>query len=123
MGPADDVGEFFHKLGELGYHPLLAKARGWVCYELVDDGRVDPWLIAVDHGAIAVTHHEGPAECTARVGRALFMRICRGEVKQVVAVLRGAMEPAGDIELLQAIGRVLPMCGHDRQPQNDAGGS
>lgn len=123
MDPADDVEEFFRGLCDLKYHPLLARARGWVRYELVEDGRIDPWLIAVNEGAIAVTHSDGPAECTARVGRALFMRICRGEVKQVVAVLRGAMEPGGDIELLQAIGRALPMCAQGRQPQGSAGES
>jgi hypothetical protein len=114
---ADTVTEFFNELGGRGHEPLLAKVRGWVRFELTEPDRIDRWLVALDRGAIAVSHSDGPAECTARVDRALFERLCRGEENAIAAVLRGAMLCIGDVELLLALGRLIPAAPDGRQPQ------
>jgi putative sterol carrier protein len=112
---SDAVVEFFQELGRRGHEPLLAKATGSARFDLVDGGRTDRWLVAVDKGDIAVSHEDGPAECTVRADRALFGRLCRGEDNAMAAVLRGAMVCTGDVELLFAIQRIFPGPPRDRQ--------
>jgi hypothetical protein len=117
MEPTDDVTKFFQELGGRDREPLLAKARGWVRFELLEPDRVDRWLVAIDRGAIAVSHSDGPAECTTRLDRALFGRLCRGEVNMIAAVFRGAVVCIGDVELLIDVARLFPAFAPDRQPQ------
>lgn len=117
MEPTDDVVEFFQELGGRDREPLLAKVRGWVRFELLEPDRIDRWLVAVDEGAIAVSHSGGPAECTARLDRALFGRLCRGEGNMIAALLRGALVCIGDVGLLIAIARLFPAFPRERQPQ------
>ena len=45
---SDDVVRFFEELGRRGHEPLLAKVTGRVRFDLVDGGRTDRWLVAVD---------------------------------------------------------------------------
>jgi putative sterol carrier protein len=123
MDPTDEVAEFFRELGERGYEPLLAKVRGWVRFELEESGQIDQWLVAVDAGVIAVSHTGGPAECTARLDRGLFIRLCRGEGNAIAAVLRGEAVASGDIQLLLAMARLFPALPIARQPQSSMGGS
>ena len=117
MEPTDDVTEFFKELSGRDREPLLAKARGWVRFELVESDRIDRWLVAIDRGAIAVSHSDGPAECTARLDRALFGQLCRGEANMIAAVFRGAVVCTGDVKLLIAIARLFPAFAPERQPQ------
>jgi predicted lipid carrier protein YhbT len=121
MEPTDSIVEFLQELGGRGHVPLLAKARGWVRLELVDADRTDHWLIAVDNGTVAVSHHDGPAECVVRGDRALFGRLFNGEENAISAVLRGALMCTGDAELLLAIGRLLPAPPRERErrPQSE----
>jgi len=105
---SDDVVEFFEELGRRRHEPLLAKVRGRVRFDLVDGGRTDRWLVAVDKGDIVVSQQDGLAECTIRAERALFERLCRGEENAMAAVLRGALVCSGDVELLYAIQRLFP---------------
>jgi hypothetical protein len=123
MEPTDDVVEFFQELSGREHEPLLAKARGWVRFELVEPDRIDRWLVAVDKGAVAVSHSDGPAECTARLDRALFGRLSRGEGNAIAAVLRGAVVCTGDVELLLAVARIFPGGPRQRQLQDSVGGS
>jgi len=113
----DDATEFFRELGGRAREPLLAKARGWVRFELLEPDGVDRWLVAIDRGAIAVSHSDGPAECTARLDRALFGQLCRGEANMIAAVFRGAVVCIGDVQLLIEIARLFPAFPADRQPQ------
>ncbi len=103
-----DAVEFLKKLGERGHEPLWAKVSGRARFELVDGSRVDRWLVAVDNGDVAVAHKGGEADCTVRAERALWDRLCRGEDNVMAAMLRGALQCAGDVELLYALQRVFP---------------
>src|SRR5688572_10228101 len=79
MEPADGVPEFFEELAQREHEPLLAKVAGLVRFDLVEGGRPDRWLVAVDKGDTTVWHKGGPADCAIRADRALFERLCRGE--------------------------------------------
>jgi putative sterol carrier protein len=105
---SDAVVDFFRELGQRGHEPLLAKVTGRARFDLVDDGRSDRWLVAVDKGDTTVSHQGGPAECAIQAERALFERLCRGEENAMAAVLRGALVCTGDVELLFAIQRIFP---------------
>jgi putative sterol carrier protein len=120
---SDDVVEFFEELGRRGHEPLLAKVAGRVRFDLVDGGRTDRWLVAVDKGDITVRHEGGQADCAIRAERALFERLCRGEENVMAAVLRGALVCTGDVELLFAIQRIVPGPPRERQPQDSMRGS
>ena len=92
-------------------------------FDLVDAGRPDRWLVAVDKGDTTVLHKGGPADCTVRADRALFERLCRGEENAMAAVLRGALVCTGDVELLYAIQRILPGPPRQRPAMRGAEGS
>jgi putative sterol carrier protein len=120
---SDDVVEFFEELGRRGHEPLLAKVTGRVRFDLVDGGRPDRWLVALDKGDTVVSHQGGRAECTIRAERALFERLCRGEENAMAAVLRGALVCTGDVELLYAIQRIFPGPPRQRPATGGAEGS
>jgi putative sterol carrier protein len=109
--------EFFEELGQREHEPLLGKVTGRVRFDLVESGRPDRWLLAVDKGHTAVWHTGGPADCTIQADRSLFERLCRGEENAMAAVLRGALVCSGDVELLFAIQRIFPGPPRQRQPQ------
>jgi predicted lipid carrier protein YhbT len=123
MEPADGIVEFFGQLGRREREPLLAKVTGRVRFDLVEAGRPDRWLVAVDKGDITVWHKGGLADCTIRADRTLFERLCHGEENAIAAVLRGALVCGGDVELLFAIQRIFPGPPRDRQPQGSVRGS
>jgi putative sterol carrier protein len=120
---SDDVVGFFEELGRGGHEPLLAKVTGRVGLDLVDGGRTDRWLVAVDKGEITVRHEGGQADCTIRAERALFERLCRGEENAMAAVLRGALVCTGDVELLYAIQRIFPGPPRERPARRGAEGA
>lgn len=120
---SDDVVEFFEELGRRGHEPLLAKVTGRARFDLVDGGRTDRWLVAVDKGDITVRHEGGQADCAIRAERALFERLCRGEENAMAAVLRGALVCTGDVELLYAIQRIFPGPPRERPAMRGAEGS
>ena len=123
MEAANGVVEFFEELGRREHEPLLTKVSGRVRFDLVNAGRPDRWLVAVDKGDTTVLHKGGPADCTVRADRALFERLCRGEENAMAAVLRGALVCSGDVELLFAIQRIFPGPPRERQPQSSVRGS
>jgi predicted lipid carrier protein YhbT len=119
---ADGISNFFKELDGREHEPLLAKVTGTVRFDLTEGGRTDRWLVAVNKGAIAVSHQGGAADCVIRADRALFGRLCRGEENAMAAVLRGALVCSGDVELLFAIQRLVPGPPRERQRLSSVGG-
>jgi predicted lipid carrier protein YhbT len=105
---SDGAVEFLRQLGRRGHESRWAKVSGRARLELTDGKRTDRWLIAIDHGAVTVSHAGGQADCTIRAERDLFDQLCRGEANALAAMLRGALLCTGDVELLYAIQRVFP---------------
>ena len=105
---SDGAVGFLRGLGRLGHEPRWAKVSGRARLELRDRERADRWLIAIDHGAVTVSHAGGQADCTISAERELFDRLCRGEANALTAMLRGELVCTGDVDLLYAIQRVFP---------------
>src|SRR5678810_407384 len=93
---SDDVVEFFEELGRRGHEPLLAKVTGRVRFDLVDGGRTDRWLVAVDRGDTVVSHQDGRAECTIRVGRGSPAE-CASTWRKAAVPSDGGWPPTGAI--------------------------
>ena len=100
--------EFFDGLAQRGHEPLLERATGTVRFDLVENGRDERWLVAVDKGDIVVSHRDGTADCTLRASRRLFEGVATGEVNAMAAVMRGAIQVDGDWHLLVLFQRVFP---------------
>lgn len=99
---------FFEGLGQRAREPALAKVSGRVRFDLVDGAHTDAWLVEVDHGDLRVERSAGAGDCTVRGDRTLFDELVTGHANAMAAVLRGALECTGDIELLMAIQRIFP---------------
>src|SRR5438105_934197 len=100
-----DAVQFLDELSRRGREPRWEKVSGRARLELTDDGRTDRWLIAIERGAVTVSHRGGHADCTIRAARGLFDRLCRGEANALSAMFRGELTCTGDVELLYAIQR------------------
>ena len=106
---ADTISDFFQELGERGHQPLLSHMQGAVRFDVRDDdGQVDQWFVAVDRGAVTVTHGHAEADCAIGGDRALLERLINGEENAIAAVLRGALRVSGDVEMLLTIQRIFP---------------
>ena len=119
---SDPSADFFDHLERRGHEPLLGKLAGRVSFDIVDKGQPRRWLVAVNKGDVTVSQSadEGTgADCTVRAEKALFDRLCRGEENAMAAVLRGAIECSGDVELLLGIQRVFP--GPQPEPMGETG--
>lgn len=104
----DATTEFFSELEARGHEPLLEKASGTLRFDLKSDKRTTRWLVAIDDGAVAVSHKNAKADCVVRTDQALFDGIASGEENALAAVLRGAMGVDGDRELFVRFRRVFP---------------
>jgi predicted lipid carrier protein YhbT len=118
---AETIEEFFQRL-DRGHQPLLGKMLGTVRFDLIrGEGEADHWLVAVDHGDVAVSQKKADAECTIRSDKALFEQLIQGEENAMAAVLRGAILCTGDVELLLAIQRIFPGPQKQQQPAGQRG--
>src|SRR5829696_9007359 len=71
--------------------------RGAVRFDVRgNDGEVDQWVVAVDRGAVTVSHGSADADCVISADGALFERLIDGEENAISAVLRGALRVSGD---------------------------
>ena len=52
---ADATADFFDDLSKRGHEPLVGKVRATVRFDIVDGGRTDQWLLAINDGALDVT--------------------------------------------------------------------
>jgi putative sterol carrier protein len=104
----DATAQFFGELESRGHDPRLAKVRGTLRFDLADAKRTTRWLVAVDRGAIAVSHRNAKADCVIRADKATFDGIAAGEVNAFASVLRGALRVDGERELLVLFQRLFP---------------
>ena len=100
--------DFFDELQRRGHEPLLAGAKGTVCIELLEGGRVERRTLEIDRGDIAVSGDGAAADCTLRTQRAIFDDLVGGRANALATVLRGAMNVEGDWGLLLLFQRLFP---------------
>ena len=111
VATSDATAEFFAELGRQGHEPLLRKAKGSARFDVVDGGRTDRWLLAIDKGDVRVSRRNAAADCVVRADRAFFDRAVAGEVNFMAAGLRGEVIVQGDPRLLVLLQRLFPRPG------------
>lgn len=104
----DAVAEFFDELGKRGHEPLLTKGNGTLRFDVSDGKRTERWHVTVKKGDIAVSRRNVQADCVVRGDRALMGAITRGETNATAALLRGALDIEGTVELLVLFQRLFP---------------
>ena len=104
---------FFESLEAPGHEPRLEKVRASLRFDLENGKKRNRWHVAVDKGAMAVSHKNAHADCIVRSDSSVFEGIASGEVNPVAAVLRGAIDIEGDPELLMLLLRLFPAPGRE----------
>ena len=100
---SDPGASFLNALSRGGTHPLLAKARGTLRFDLRDGERIRHWLVELDRGNVSVSRRRGSADCVVRTDAAVFDGLVTGEVNALVAFLRGELTLEGDPEFPRAV--------------------
>ena len=98
---ADATTEFFDALAERGHEPLLEKTTGTVRFDLRDGKKTERWHVAVVKGDLAVSRQNLRADCVVSADKALFDGVASGKTNATAALLRGAMNVEGDVQLLE----------------------
>ena len=106
--PTDPTERFFAELAGRAHEPLLRKASGTTCFEVVDGRRTRRWLVAVERGDLTVTRGGGDAACVMQADKAAIDKVASGRLNAVAAVLRGDLRVEGDWRLLVLIQRLFP---------------
>jgi putative sterol carrier protein len=104
----DATAGFFDELEARGHEPMLEKATGTLRFDLTDGKRTTRWLVAIDKGAVSVSHRNAKADCVVRAEKKLFDNLARGKQNAMAALLRGAVELRGDPTLLLPFQRLFP---------------
>lgn len=105
---ADATEAFFAELGGRGHEPLLTNASGTMRFDLHDGKKVDHWFVSVTKGDITVSRRNVKADCLLSGDKALFERVATGKTNAMAALLRGALDAEGDVELLVLFQRLFP---------------
>jgi putative sterol carrier protein len=100
--------EFFDALAKRGHEPLLHSASGTMRFDLVDEGSIEHWSVAIAKGNVSVSRRATKADALVRLDRALFERIVTGRENAMAAALRGVMVPKGDLGLVMLFQRLFP---------------
>jgi putative sterol carrier protein len=116
----DATTEFFEKLARRGHEPLLKKVTGTMRFDLAEGTRTDHYVVAVKHGAVALSEQNVEADCVVRADRSLFDGIASGEENLMAAMLRGALTFQGNAHLLLAFQRLFPGPPGSRAQQDPA---
>ena len=104
---ADATAEFFGELGRRGHERLLEKANAIVRLDVVRGKQTDRWFVTIKKGDVSVSRKSTRANCTIRVGKAVFDRLARGEANLMAATLRGEVDVDGDVTLLVLFRRLF----------------
>jgi putative sterol carrier protein len=108
----NDSAEFFTRLGERGFEPMLASTTGTIRVDLRDGDRTEHWHIGIRRGKLAVSRSDAPADCVISADHARFDEIASGRLNAMAATLRGVLEVKGDPSLLVRFQGLLPAGEH-----------
>jgi putative sterol carrier protein len=106
---SDPSHDFMNRINEQGFDARLGRVRGTLRFDVVDDGRVEHWLVSLDRGAIHASRGaDAAADCVVRLNEATLGGVVTGEVNPTSALLRGEIVATGNIDLLLYLQRVFP---------------
>ncbi len=104
----DPTTEFFQGLSRRGRDPALSGVTAAVRFDIAQDDGSRSWLLAIDHGELAVSQGSGNADCVISANEGMFRALTRGETNAMAALLRGEVAVAGDPELVVSVQRLFP---------------
>src|SRR5262245_20355565 len=104
---ADSTAEFFSELTRRQHQPSLEWTTGTLRFDLEEGEETDHWLVAVDKGAVTVSHSGAPADCVVRGKKGLFDDVASGDLNLTAARLRGELSVEGDVRLLITFQRLF----------------
>ena len=110
------IADYFEGLRTRGHEPALSGVTGTVRFDITDGDTTDRWLVRLEKGEIAVSHHGAVATCNFRVDRELMEKLVDGDTNAMAAVLRNAAVPSGDLDLLLAVQRLFPGPRNQQRP-------
>ncbi|GAA1421024.1 SCP2 sterol-binding domain-containing protein [Catellatospora coxensis] len=99
--------QFFADLAQHGDEPLLRHNEGIIRFEIGSKGKAQRWYVGVDHGRFTVSKRSQKADCAVMADTDVFEDIVTGKDNAFAALLRGALEAEGDLEMLQLFQRVF----------------
>jgi hypothetical protein len=100
--------EFFARLAERGYEPLLRRMDHTVRIDLSEDVRTEHWRLEVRRGNLRVSRGRGDADSVMITTRQIFDEIVTGETKPMAAWLRNQIAVEGVLFPLLILDRLLP---------------
>jgi putative sterol carrier protein len=99
---------FFEDLAKSDSVPLLQRVRGTVRFDLVDDGGIEIWHVAIDKGDVKVSRKKTAADAVVNADRSLLDDMVLGRVNATAAVLRGLLSVEGNLGLVMIFQRLFP---------------
>jgi hypothetical protein len=82
--------------------------RGEVQYEVLKDGRVQPWVVRIgEDRAEAFPGRSGSPAVTIRAELPIFVRAVAGEISGAKATIEGKMQVEGDVTLAARLGEMF----------------
>ncbi|ROT32432.1 SCP2 sterol-binding domain-containing protein [Micromonospora sp. HM5-17] len=115
MGSPTD--EFFASLEERGPELLPTRARGTIRFDLVEDGRVGHWFVAINRGNVLVSHEKRAADCVVSTEKRLFDEFATGAAHLITAYNRNDVSVQGNLPLLLVFRRTFPSPPGTRDPR------
>ena len=102
---SDTTGEFFTRLAERGYEPLLHSVSGTFRWDIEDAGS---WFVVVENGSLTVSRDAVGADCVAVCSKEDFERMVVGKQNPTTLFMQGKMLITGNIGLAQMFQRLFP---------------
>jgi putative sterol carrier protein len=94
----DAVEQFFNKLAERGYEPLLRHNSGSIRFDVTDGGAVDHWRVTIDQGKVTVGQDDAAADTVVTQDRAVLVDAIEGKRNMMIALGLGQVGLSGDSE-------------------------
>jgi SCP-2 sterol transfer family len=104
---SDPTMTFFEDLSVRGHEPLL-RATGSLRIDVLEGDRSEHWYVTTTNGDVKVSHKAGRADTVIRAEKKVMDGMVKGTVNLMAAMLRGAIEVEGNLELLNSFNRLLP---------------
>jgi putative sterol carrier protein len=105
---ADATAVFFEELGRLEHVPVMKRASGTIRFDLKDKASTERWFVIVEKGDLRVSRRNTRADCVVRGEKSVFDGVASGKTNAFAALLRGALDVEGDVQLLVLFQRLLP---------------
>jgi putative sterol carrier protein len=104
----DPASEFFERVNERGYEPLLERVSGSVRFDLRRGRKVDRWRLTIDRGNMRAAQDGSDADCVVITDSPTFEGMVGGTTNPMAALLRGTVELYGRMDLLAQLQRLFP---------------